>query len=25
LEKLSFAGPESLHSHIGFTPIPLRC
>ena len=25
LEKLSFAGPESLHSHIGFTSIPLRC
>jgi hypothetical protein len=25
LEKLSFAGPESFHSHIGFTPIPLRC
>ena len=25
LEKISFAGPESLHSHIGFTPIPLRC
>jgi hypothetical protein len=25
LVKLSFAGPESFHSHIGFTPIPLRC
>ena len=25
LEKLSFAGPESFHSHIGFTSIPLRC
>ena len=25
LEKLSFAGPESPHSHIGFTSIPLRC
>jgi len=25
LEKLSFAGPESFHSLISFTSIPLRC
>ena len=25
LKKLSFAGPESFHSHIGVTHIPLRC
>jgi hypothetical protein len=25
LEKLTFAGPESFYSHIGFTSIPLRC
>ena len=25
LEKLSFAGTESFHSHIGITTIPLRC
>jgi hypothetical protein len=25
LEKLSFAGPESFHSQIGLTTIPLRC
>jgi len=25
LEKLFLAGPDSFHSHIGFTSIPLRC
>jgi len=25
LGKLSFTGPESFHSHISFTSIPLRC